>query len=148
MQKIKGKSLQKIEGATTYERCSFYLEKGSKCGVGGSVFGGCSFRSDVIFADLEGCEFINCGFYGKLELDLSGKKLVETPSHVFQLQNLSKLNLSYNKISELFPEFAQLQNLSELYLSFNKINKLLPEFGQLQNLSHLNISSNDLFQLK
>lgn len=72
-----------------------------------------------------------------VELDLSGQKLSEIPSDVFELTHLKKLDLSNNLLKALPAEISNLSNLVEMDVSHNQLTELPSAIGALSSLKKL-----------
>ncbi len=78
------------------------------------------------------------------KLNLSGQKLKEFPSELYNLPNLHMLDLSKNKIDEIPADINQLPYLTMLNLYDNKIRILHPNMQYLGELRHLFLGRNKL----
>lgn len=87
---------------------------------------------------------INIGDIKKLAINLSGNKLVEIPTELFLLKNLTYLNLSKNLLAELPAAILNLKKLEYLNLFGNKLQGLPNSIIKLKNLKHLNLLNNKL----
>ena len=79
-----------------------------------------------------------------IRLDLSGKKLSEIPTEVFQMKNLQFLNLSNNTITVIPDDIQNLGQLQELLLGNNQISKVSSKLDELAFLQKLDLSNNHL----
>ena len=71
-------------------------------------------------------------------------ELTQLPNSIGNLTNLTELDLQENKLTQLPVSFAKLTNLKELSLSSNKLTELPECIGKLTNLRWLNLSENQL----
>ncbi|MDR1793620.1 MAG: hypothetical protein LBR36_09345 [Bacteroidales bacterium] len=86
-------------------------------------------------------------FQNLQELQMSGLKLKNIPTAIWQLKNLKILNLSNNKLSQLPPQIGQLTALEQLIINRNELLSLPSEISQLNNLVYLDLWSNLIFEL-
>ncbi|GAQ85689.1 hypothetical protein KFL_002490070 [Klebsormidium nitens] len=81
------------------------------------------------------------------KLDLSGLRLTELPSDVFDLTGLTELSLAGNCLAELDPDIGRLTNLAKLGLAGNNLRGLPAEIGALKYLKGLWVHGNLLESL-
>ena len=171
-QKIQRKVLQNINSHTRYDCCTFYLSPQTWHTINNSHFENCSFRTDVIFSNLQDCTFSNCNFSNSFSLYLIPLlNLLKIPSYIFDLPQLTHLfifeikpdhkgPLNEDKLSDLVenyqfeklthkiktisPQIAKLQALRSLELINIGLKKFPPSLLKLKNLNTLRLSQNNL----
>ncbi len=70
-------------------------------------------------------------------LNLSGKKLVEFPDEIYELDSLEVLILNNNNITVIPDRISELRNLKYLYLLFNPIERIPDTIVELKKLERL-----------
>ncbi|XP_055380330.1 protein flightless-1 [Condylostylus longicornis] len=78
------------------------------------------------------------------ELDLSENSLSKVPDCIYNIITLKRLNLSDNEITELSGNVEFWQKLEILNLSRNQLKSLPPALCKLVNLRHLYLNDNNL----
>ena len=78
-------------------------------------------------------------------IDLTGRKLKEIPSWVFEhTPNVETLNLNNNAIEHVSAGIGQLRALKELSLFGNRVRGIHGNIRKAENLTRINLGNNDL----
>ena len=80
-------------------------------------------------------------------LDLGSNRITKLPIELFNLTQLTTLALGDNRLAELPTEFGKLTQLTTLDLGSNSLAELPTEFGKLTQLTTLDLSSNSLAEV-
>lgn len=88
-----------------------------------------------------------CKVYGWKELDLSGLRLSELPSSLWELKGLRELRLSGNYLVSLPDKISKFTELESLFLFDNELVTLSDAISELSNLKTLSLNSNELFDV-
>ncbi len=78
------------------------------------------------------------------ELNLSGQKIQELPSELFELKNLKRLILDHNPLISLPSEISTFPQLELLSLAHVNLTELPCDFSNLSNLRYLDLSHNQI----
>lgn len=132
--RVRGESLMNFTPNTEYENCAFYAEYQVTHLVKDIVFNKCSFRTDFILGGLQGVEFENCSFSGKLHINISG------------------VNVEYFRIGKFYEGMGYLTEWP--YYNIYSISAensnfyCIPPLAKMKNLQVLNVKNNSFINLR